>query len=252
MTTPPLVKLSHVYWQQEGMDILSDISLEIHACEIVTLIGPNGAGKTSLVNLITGLSSPTKGHIIRLPQLKIGYVPQRLKLDKSLPMRVKKLLKLANRDEQALYEYSELLGIDHLLNAQLHTLSGGEMQRVLLTRAALLKPQLLVLDEPTQGVDALGQVELYQQISLLRQKLQCGILMVSHDLHLVMAQTDRVICLNHHVCCHGEPESVTTHPEYLELFGPTVKDNIAVYTHHHDHQHNLQGEVIHTHGEKDA
>ncbi len=243
----PLIQLSQVGWRRDGMDILNNISLSIQPKEIVTLIGPNGAGKTSLVNLVIGLASATSGSISRLRKLRIGYMPQHLRFDNSLPMTVSRFLRLASSDLKEVARYSERLGISGILDTQLHSLSGGEMQRVLLTRAVLRKPQLLVLDEPTQGVDVIGQAELYRHISDLRDELHCGVLMVSHDLHLVMAQTDTVICLNHHICCHGEPESVTQHPEYIQLFGKSAIEDIAVYTHHHDHEHDLHGDVIKTH-----
>lgn len=242
-----LIQLTQVGWHREGVDILHNISFSIHPKEIVTLIGPNGAGKTSLVNLVIELETASSGKVERLPKLRIGYMPQHLRFDSSLPITVERFLRLATTDKKAILHYSERLGISNILQSQLHNLSGGEMQRALLTRAVLRKPQLLVLDEPTQGVDVVGQAELYRHISELRDELNCGVLMVSHDLHLVMAQTDTVICLNRHICCHGEPESVTKHPEYIQLFGKQAVDDIAVYTHHHDHEHDLHGDVVHDH-----
>lgn len=246
-----LVSLKRVSWQRDGIAILQDVSFTINRGEIVTLIGPNGAGKTSLVNLVTGLSEPTAGEIVRSPKLRLGYMPQHLRFDASLPITVERLLRLANSDPATLQRYSDRLGILPLLNTQLHDLSGGEMQRVLLTRAVLRQPQLLVLDEPTQGVDVLGQAELYRHISELSDDLDCGVLMVSHDLHLVMAKTDTVICLNRHVCCHGAPESVARHPEYIQLFGQQAADDIAVYTHNHDHEHDIRGDIVHDHSHCD-
>lgn len=242
-----LISLQQVSWQRDGVEILQNVSFDIARGEIVTLIGPNGAGKTSLVNLVTGLSQPSAGHIRRSPKLRLGYMPQHLRFDASLPIDVERLLRLANDDRTTLKRYSERLGILPLLKTQLQNLSGGEMQRVLLTRAVLRQPQLLVLDEPTQGVDVLGQAELYRHISELREELGCGVLMVSHDLHLVMAKTDTVICLNRHVCCHGAPASVARHPEYIQLFGQQAADEIAVYTHNHDHEHDIRGDVVEDH-----
>lgn len=244
-----LITLQQVSWQRDGNDILQNVSFSITPGEIVTLIGPNGAGKTSLVNLVTGLAVPNSGKILRREKLRLGYMPQHLRFDASLPITVERFLRLASDDQKALQTYADRLGIKALLPTQLQNLSGGEMQRVLLTRAVLRQPQLLVLDEPTQGVDVLGQAELYRHISELRDELACGVLMVSHDLHLVMAKTDTVICLNRHICCHGAPESVTRHPEYIQLFGQQAADEIAVYTHHHDHEHDIHGDVVHDHSQ---
>lgn len=238
-----LIACDHVSWRREGVDVLQTISFEIAAGEIVTLIGPNGAGKTSLVNLVIGLAQPTGGRILRQPRLRLGYMPQHLRFDSTLPLSVERFLRLATQDRTAITSYSKRLGILGLLHQQLQNLSGGELQRVLLTRAVLRRPQLLVLDEPTQGVDVLGQADLYRHISELRDELGCGVLMVSHDLHLVMAKTDTVICLNRHVCCHGAPESVAQHPEYLQMFGRQAEE-IAIYTHRHDHEHDLHGDVV--------
>lgn len=239
-----LVSCEHVAWRRDGLDVLQDVSFTIASREIVTLIGPNGAGKTSLVNLVIGLAEPTGGLITRRDKLRLGYMPQHLRFDSSLPLSVERFLRLATTERKTLAHYSERLGITSLLGQQLQNLSGGELQRVLLTRAVLRKPELLVLDEPTQGVDVLGQAELYRHISELRDELGCGVLMVSHDLHLVMAKTDTVICLNRHICCHGAPESVARHPEYLQLFGKQAAEDIAIYTHHHDHEHDLHGDVV--------
>ena len=242
--TQALITLDSIGWERDGNSILSDISFNISPREIVTVIGPNGAGKSSLVKIAIGLEAPSSGRVHRAKGLKVGFMPQHLRFDNSLPISVERFIMLSCNDRKALTSLSERLGIDCLLNSQLQDLSGGELQRVLLTRAVLRQPQLLVLDEPTQGVDVIGQAELYRHISELRDELGCGVLMVSHDLHLVMAQTDTVICLNHHICCHGKPESVTQHPEYLQLFGENAAKDIAIYTHDHDHEHNLHGDVI--------
>ena len=227
-----------------AVQALIGVSVDVYRGEILAIIGPNGAGKTSVVNLVTGLAEPTQGRIRRRDKLRLGYMPQHLRFDTSLPLTVERFLQLATSERDSLGHYSERLGITALWNQQLQKLSGGELQRVLLTRAVVRRPELLVLDEPTQGVDVLGQAELYRHISELRDELGCGVLMVSHDLHLVMAKTDTVICLNRHICCHGEPESVARHPEYLQLFGKQAAEDIAVYTHHHDHEHNLHGDVV--------
>ncbi|WP_075184724.1 zinc ABC transporter ATP-binding protein ZnuC [Teredinibacter haidensis] len=229
-----------------GKPALQNIDFAIAEKEICTLIGPNGAGKSTLVKLMTGLLSPETGSVVRQPGLTIGYVPQKLRLDASMPLKVSRFLSFADRSRSHRQQVLERLNITHLNNNQIHGLSGGELQRVLLARAILRKPRLLVLDEPLQGVDVSGQANLYRLIASLRDELGCAILMVSHDLHLVMAQTDSVVCLNQHICCHGKPESVSQHPEYLRLFGGAVADDLAVYTHHHDHQHNLHGDVVHS------
>nr|WP_202862889.1 zinc ABC transporter ATP-binding protein ZnuC [Microbulbifer sp. A4B17] len=227
--------------QVGGRQLLKDITVELSQGEIVTLIGPNGAGKTTLLRLLLGLSQPSQGHVWRQAGLRIGYMPQRLHIDSSMPMSVERFLQLGHstmkRDQAC--SALERVGAEQLIGASLANLSGGEMQRVLLARAASRKPKLLVLDEPTQGVDIGGQSELYQLIATLRDELGCGVLLVSHDLHLVMAATDRVLCLNQHICCHGHPEQVSRHPAYLELFG----DKVAPYTHQHNHQHKLSGDI---------
>ncbi|WP_444932364.1 zinc ABC transporter ATP-binding protein ZnuC [Microbulbifer sp. SSSA002] len=237
----PLITADNIALQVGGRQLLKDITVELSMGEIVTLIGPNGAGKTTLLRLLLGLSQPSQGRIWRQPGLRIGYMPQRLHIDSSMPMSVERFLQLgqpAMRPEQV-QSALERVGAGQLIGTSLANLSGGETQRVLLARAASRKPQLLVLDEPTQGVDVGGQSELYQLIATLRDELGCGVLLVSHDLHLVMAATDRVLCLNQHICCHGHPEQVSRHPAYLELFG----DKVAPYTHQHNHQHKLSGDI---------
>ncbi|HNG60100.1 MAG TPA: zinc ABC transporter ATP-binding protein ZnuC [Cellvibrionaceae bacterium] len=230
--------------------LLQQVSLQVAKGEVVTLIGPNGAGKTSLVKLVCGLVRPSAGEIVRAADLRIGYVPQRLAFDATLPISVHSFLALTG-SQQAAAEAMQRLQIEALKHSLLHSLSGGELQRVLLARALLRRPSLLILDEPAQGVDINGQLELYQTIADLRDELNCGVLMVSHDLHWVMAKTDTVYCLNRHICCQGAPELVSQHPEYLQLFGQNAPA-IAIYTHHHDHEHNLHGDVVpqagHIHG----
>ncbi len=228
-----------------GKAVLSDVHLSVLPGEIVTLIGPNGAGKTTLVRAILRLIKPSQGTVWTRPGLRIGYVPQRLSVDRTLPITVRRFLSLPSA--HSLKDMRAALGAvraDHLLDDQLADLSGGELQRVLLARALLREPDLLVLDEPVQGVDFSGQIELFHLIGALRDRLGCGVLMVSHDLHLVMASTDRVLCLNRHICCAGAPEAVKRHPAYLELFGPRAAAELAVYSHAHDHEHDLAGQVI--------
>ncbi len=242
--TEPLVSLRNASVQNNGQSLLHDISLDLHPGEIVTVIGPNGAGKSTLVKLTTGLLSASHGTVTRQSGLRIGYMPQKLAFDASLPLTVQRFLTLSNSDTGQVEQAKARLNITHLSHKAVQVLSGGELQRVLLARALLRQPQLLVLDEPVQGVDITGQTELYELITRLRDELGCGILMVSHDLHLVMAQTDRVVCLNHHICCQGQPENVSADPAYLELFGRAAAESMAVYTHRHDHSHNLHGDVV--------
>lgn len=241
-----LLQAKHLSYQKPH-SIIDNVSLTIHEGEIVTLIGPNGAGKTTLVRIILGLLEPSKGEIVRRPNLRIGYMPQKLQLDENLPLTVKHFLHLSNAKKSAIPRVLQEVNIEHLSNHPLTGISGGELQRVLLARALLREPQLLVLDEPVQGVDIGGQSELYQLINQIRHRYRCGVLMVSHDLHIVMANTDIVVCLNQHVCCHGHPDTVSNDPAFLSLFGEQQAPNLAVYTHHHDHQHDLHGDVVEDH-----
>ena len=246
MRTNELIKATNINLHVQGRTLLKDINLILNQQEIVTVIGPNGGGKTTLLKILLGLQKSSSGHIVRAPDLRIGYMPQRLHLNRQLPLTVAKFLSLAINDNQAIDKILGRLNIYSLKKASIHNLSGGEHQLVLLARALLRQPQLLVLDEPAQGVDIPGQNTLYQLISNLQNELNCGILMVSHDLHLVMAATNRVICLNQHICCHGHPERVSSHPAYLKLFGSITPANVAVYTHLHDHKHDINGDVINT------
>jgi zinc transport system ATP-binding protein len=230
----------------QGRRILDRVDLAVRAGEILALIGPNGAGKTTLVRVMLGLLAPEAGEVSRKPGLRIGYMPQRLLIDNVLPLTVRRFLTLGGRcSEQDLLQTLTEVGVERLLESPVQTLSGGEMQRVMLARALLRKPDLLILDEPVQGVDVTGQVELFELIGEIRDRHGCGILMVSHDLHLVMAKTDRVLCLNQHVCCSGHPEAVSADPAYRELFGDHPA--LAIYTHDHDHRHELDGQVVEGH-----
>ena len=218
--------------------ILDHVNVDVRAGEIVTVIGPNGAGKSTLVRAMLGLVALTSGRIERQKNLRIGYVPQRFPLTPNVPLDLKRLLSLTLRPSEV--EIDAALtetGIAHLKHAAVASLSGGELQRALLARALLRKPDLLVLDEPVQAVDFIGEAKLYELISDIRRRHGCGILMVSHDLHMVMAESDHVICLNGHVCCEGGPEKVQRDPEFARLFGPSAARMIAAYTHHHDHDH---------------
>jgi len=246
-----LIRLHDVTVQFAGQAVLEGVNLDLQAGEIVTLIGPNGAGKTTLVRVVLGLLRSSQGSVWRQSRLRIGYMPQKLSVEATLPLSVLRFLRLVAgvgraEAEAALAE----VGAEQVLNSPLQAISGGELQRVLLARALLRKPQLLVLDEPVQGVDVAGQAELYRLIGRLRERYGCGVLMVSHDLHLVMSATDQVICLNRHVCCSGHPEQVGADPAFHALFGQDAR-SLAVYQHHHDHQHDLHGGVVltpHVHG----
>jgi zinc transport system ATP-binding protein len=221
-----------------GRSILDHVNLDVRAGEIVTVIGPNGAGKSTLVRCMLGLQPLTSGKIVRRKQLRVGYVPQRFPLTPNVPLDLRRLLSLTLKPSDA--EIDEALtetGISHLKRANVTSLSGGELQRALLARALLRRPELLVLDEPVQAVDFLGEAKLYELISTIRKRHGCGILMVSHDLHMVMAESDHVVCLNGHVCCEGGPGAVQNDPEFAKLFGPSAAKMIAAYTHRHDHDH---------------
>ncbi len=225
--------------------LLHNVSVSVRAGEIVTVIGPNGAGKSTLIKILLGLVKPDSGHLSRRDGLRIGYVPQRLPIDPVLPLTVAKLMTLTiRRSRGAIAGALAETGVGHLIDAAVQTLSGGELQRVLLARALLADPDLLVLDEPVQGVDFAGETALYQLIGALRDRRGCGVLMVSHDLHMVMAAADRVLCLNRHVCCSGTAEVVGQHPEYIRLFGARAAQALAIYTHHHDHGHGISGNVV--------
>lgn len=227
--------------------IVHDIDLEVHQGKVITLIGPNGAGKSSVIKLLLGLYQPTQGSIWRETNTRIGYVPQRFQVDQLMPLTVERFMQLGHKrfNRTECLALLEEVGITHLQHANLQGLSGGEMQRVLLTRALLNKPDILVLDEPGQGIDVTGLNELYQLIANIKHHHDCAVVMVSHDLHLVMNATDQVFCLNQHICCSGQPEAVTCHPEYLRLFGRREETaGLAVYTHHHDHQHNMHGDIV--------
>lgn len=224
-----------------GTAILNKVSLALHAGEIVTLIGPNGSGKTTLLKALLGLVK-VDGVIIRRDGLKVGYVPQQFERDASLPISVEGFLRLfapAKAIEAALAR-TDILSAR---KKQMSTLSGGELARVLLARALAAKPDLLVLDEPTASVDVTGEASLYRLIADIRDELGCGILLVSHDLHVVMARANRVICLNRHICCEGTAEAVVKDPAFRALFGMQTADEIALYAHHHRHSHNVSGAV---------
>ena len=228
---------------------LSGVSLHVKPGEIVTIVGPNGSGKTSLLRAIIGAVKPAKGRVIHGSGVKIGYVPQNLHIDETLPITVSRFLKLPSYVAVVDISYALMqAGVPDLAKAQLSQLSGGQFQRVLLARALIGKPDLLLLDEATQGLDQRGSASFYQQIETVRQDTGCAILMISHELHVVMSASDRVICLNGHVCCEGTPAVVASAPEYRALFGTGTGGALALYRHEHDHSHD-HGDHNHDHTE---
>lgn len=245
-----LIHGKHISIAYNGRQILQNITIHVAKEEIVTIIGPNGSGKTSLVRILLGLIKPNQGTIHKHPGLNIGYMPQKMDIGPLMPLTVRRFLSLQTPKNKVDRTASEV-GITHLLSQQMYEVSGGEMQRILLTRCLLRQPELLVLDEPIQGIDIAGQNEFYSLLDYIRSEHKTAILMVSHDLHMVMKSTDRVICINHHICCEGHPEDVSLHPEYTALFGADNMQSLAVYTHHHDHDHDISGEVIDEHNASD-
>lgn len=239
-----LTRLTNAGVSRLGRALVAGVSLTIARGEIVTLIGPNGSGKSTTARMVTGVTRPTSGEVWRAPGLKIGYVPQKLAIDAMMPLTVERLMSLTSSLGKTEIETAlAAVGAAHLKKSPVQGLSGGEFQRVLLARAIARKPDLLVLDEPVQGVDFAGEVALYDLIRSIRDETGCGVLMISHDLHVVMAATDTVICLNGHVCCTGAPEQVANSPEYLSLFGARAAETLAIYQHHHDHTHLPDGRV---------
>jgi zinc transport system ATP-binding protein len=240
--TETLISATGLSLELSGRPILDHVDLSVRKGEIVTIIGPNGAGKSTLIRAMLGVIPYSAGTITRRHGLRVGYVPQRFPLAPNVPLDVTRLLTLTLKASQA--EVREALketGIEHLEYSPVASLSGGEVQRALLAKALLRKPELLVLDEPVQAVDFIGEIKLYELIATIRRRHGCGILMVSHDLHMVMAESDHIICLNGHICCEGRPEAVRHDPEFARLFGPQASRMIAAYTHHHDHDHESHG-----------
>ena len=228
-----------------GRQILENVDLTINRGEIVTLVGLNGSGKSTLAKILLGLLQPGSGRIRRAADLRHGYVPQSTAIDPSMPLTLRRYLSFSGvSDDLRLSDALDEVGLSGRFLDPMARLSGGELHRAMLARALLRQPEFLVLDEPVSGVDVAGQVKLYQLIENIRDSYNCGVLLISHDLHVVMAATDRVVCLNHHICCTGRPASVVGEPEFRALFGTQVADQLALYHHHHDHGHGTDGTVV--------
>lgn len=233
-----LITVDNVSFRHSGQSTLQNVSLSIAKGEIVTIVGPNGSGKSTLLRLLIGAITPDTGQITRAPDLRIGYVPQKLAIDRTLPITVRRFLDLPRRVSDAdANDALKAAGGGQIAERQLAHLSGGQFQRVLLARAILSRPHILMLDEATQGLDQPGSAQFYRQIDDVRTTFGCAVLMVSHELHVVMSASDRVICLNGHICCEGTPDVVSATPAYRELFGTGTGGALALYRHDHDHDH---------------
>ena len=238
-----LVKLNNAGYQHNDKWLVKGVSLSVEKRKIVTLIGPNGSGKSTTAKIALGIYKKIDGQVEKYTN-KIGYVPQKISIDWTLPLRVHDFMLLTeDLDDESINEALSLTGVVHLKDKNLGNLSGGEFQRVLLARAISKKPEFLVLDEPVQGVDFTGEIALYELIKKISDELNCGILLISHDLHTVMTATDHVVCLNGHVCCSGTPIDVAKNNEYKALFGEQASQILTRYEHKHDHVHNNDGEI---------
>ena len=238
-----LVKLENAGVYRSSKWLVRGISLEINQGQIVTLIGPNGSGKTTTAKMILNIMNADEGMVSGNAD-KMAYVPQKINIDWTMPLRVIDFMKITSSlNNNQINESLNVTGVDKLLYNQIHSLSGGEFQRVLIARAIAKKPDLLVLDEPVQGVDFNGEIALYNLIKEISVNLNCGILLISHDMHFVMSTTDHVICLNGHICCSGSPSNVVKNPEYIKLFGQHNSETLAYYQHQHDHSHNHDGSI---------
>ena len=238
-----LVKLNNAGFKQNDKWLVEGVSLTVEKGKIVTLIGPNGSGKSTTAKIALGIYKNIEGSVEKYTN-KVGYVPQKISIDWTLPLRVYDFMLLTEDiKDEAIDEALTLTGVMHLKNKNLGNLSGGEFQRVLIARAISKKPELLVLDEPVQGVDYTGEIALYELIKRISDTLNCGILLISHDLHTVMTATDHVVCLNGHVCCSGSPMDVAKNNEYKTLFGEQASQILTVYEHKHDHVHSDEGQI---------
>jgi zinc transport system ATP-binding protein len=234
----PIIEAKGISHHFGGNKVLCHVDIALYAGEILTIIGPNGGGKSTLLRLMLGLLPLQEGVVTRTQGIKVGYVPQKMHIDSVLPLTVLRFLHLTPKlNHERLMQIAKEVGIEDVLFRQMADISGGQFQRVLLANALLQEPDVLVLDEPLQGMDIHAQANFYALLRKIRDKRHCAIVMVSHDLHTVMQATDKVLCLNQHICCSGKPEDVSKHPEYQQLFGAKEAEAIAVYTHEHDHEH---------------
>ena len=233
-----LIEAKDVGIELGSRNVLHSITMDVQEGEIVTILGPNGSGKTTLLRTLCGAIEPTRGQLMRRDDLRIGYTPQHLAIDTTMPLTVERFLSLVEKTtRQDRKDAMERVGLQSIQSEQLSSLSGGQFQRALLARAILRKPNLLALDEPTQGLDQPGTAAFYSLIEELRKETGCAVLMVSHDLHVVMSASDRVLCVNGHICCEGTPTVVSNAPEYRAMFGKGTAGTLALYQHHHDHSH---------------
>jgi len=236
--TDALITLNNISLNHNGKNVLDDVSFKLHKGEFVTLIGPNGAGKSSLIKILLGVIKQDSGDITYTNNIRLGYTPQTFSANPFIPISVKDFLTLNQKlDSEFMLQTFELTGIKELLKLPLKNLSGGELQKVLLTRALLNKPNVLILDEPAQNLDIDGQMQLYKLIQDIHQQQNCAVLMVSHDLHRVMKESTQVLCLYHHICCEGLPESILKDEKFNDLFADQINDLMATYEHHHNHHH---------------
>jgi zinc transport system ATP-binding protein len=233
-----LIHVDKISLSRHGKSILDQVSFELKAGEFITLIGPNGAGKSSLIKVLLGLIKADTGSVTKSSNIRLGYTPQKFIPNELIPISVLDFLQLNQKvDTNFLHETAQLTSIESILNHELSSLSGGEMQRVLLARALLAKPNVLILDEPAQNLDVNGQMHLYKLIQDIHQKQGCAVLMVSHDLHRVMKESTQVLCLYHHICCMGQPESILKDSQFNDLFADQMDELMATYEHHHNHCH---------------
>jgi len=238
-----LVKIENAGIFRSSKWLVRDVSLEVSQGQIVTLIGPNGSGKTTTAKIVLNILRPDEGFVISNTS-RVAYVPQKINVDWTMPLRVFDFMKITgDLSENDMKENLRLTGVERLIYSELRNLSGGEFQRVLIARAIAKKPELLVLDEPVQGVDFNGEIALYNLIKQISDTLNCGILLISHDIHFVMSSTDHVICLNGHICCSGSPSSVAKNPAYIDLFGEHTASTLSLYKHRHNHSHGADGRI---------
>ena len=240
----PLIKLDNAGVYKSSKWLVRGVSIEVSKGQIVTLIGPNGSGKTTTAKMALNILNPDEGTILRNTK-KIAYVPQKINIDWALPLRVSDFMNItSNISDSLILENLKLTGVEHLIHSDIKNLSGGEFQRVLIARAIAKKPEFLVMDEPVQGVDFNGEISLYKLIKNISDNLNCGILLISHDIHFVMSSTDHVICLNGHVCCSGTPSYVAKNQAYIELFGEHAASVLSLYKHKHEHTHSIDGSIV--------